>query len=263
MSRHVPFRRLHNFRDAGGHRTSDGRTVRLRTLWRSDSLGKLSADPPGSADPDGDWQRFLSLGVRTVIDLRYPREVEEKGRVPAHPSLTYLNLSVEHRPYDQEAQGPEVEIGPYLAERFLEVAEDGVGELRTLLTTLRTGEGPFVVHCAAGKDRTGLVTALVLALLDVPEDRIVDDFARTGLATGRLLADWRAEHPGREPCWPGYGRAPGEVMARFLAGLSRRYGSARGYAEQRLGVTEEHRAALRSRFLEPVQLVAGAGPKAP
>ncbi|MEU6640668.1 MULTISPECIES: tyrosine-protein phosphatase [Streptomyces] len=73
VERHIGFARLHNFRDLGGYRTVDGRTVAWRKVYRADSLGKLRG---------ADWERFLGLGVRTVVDLRYPREIEAKGRVP-------------------------------------------------------------------------------------------------------------------------------------------------------------------------------------
>ncbi|MET9319432.1 tyrosine-protein phosphatase [Streptomyces sp. NPDC003038] len=244
MNRHIAFERLHNFRDLGGYTTRDGRAVRWGRLYRSDSLGKLRG---------GDWERFLGLGLRTVIDLRYPWEIDAKGRVPEHPSLAYHNLSVEHRPYDQAGLGPEVDTGPFLAARYGEVAHDGVEELRRALEVIAGRNGPAVFHCASGKDRTGLLAALVLNLLGVPEQDIVEDFALTGLATERLLADWRAEHPGQVPVWPGYGRAPAEVMRLFLADLRQAYGSVRGYATDVLGVDDGMVAALRENLLEPVR----------
>ncbi|MEV5240051.1 tyrosine-protein phosphatase [Streptomyces cinnamoneus] len=243
MNRHLSFERLHNFRDLGGYTTGDGRTVRWARLFRSDSLGKLRG---------ADWERFVALGVTTVIDLRYPWEIAAKGRVPEHPSLTYHNLSIEHRPYDQAALGADVETGPYLAERYMEVAHDGVGELRRALEVIASQDGPVVFHCASGKDRTGLLAALVLSLLDVPEKDVIEDFALTGLATERLVADWRAGHPGREPVWPGYGRAPADVMRLFLAALAERHGSVRGYATDLLGVDDALIGALRRNLLEAV-----------
>ncbi|MEE1754765.1 tyrosine-protein phosphatase [Streptomyces sp. SP18CS02] len=244
MNRCIPFERLHNFRDMGGYTTEDGgHVVRWGRLFRSDSLGKLRGE---------DWDRFLGLGIRTVIDLRYPWEIDGKGRVPEHPSFSYHNLSVEHRPYDQAALGPDVETGPYLAERYLEVAHDGAEELRRALEVLATGEGPAVFHCASGKDRTGLLAALVLVLVGVAEADAVEDFTLTGLATERLLADWEADHGGRRPAWPGYGQAPAEVMRLFLAGVAERHGSLRGYAADVLGVDDELVAALRTGLLEPV-----------
>ncbi|MFC9292855.1 tyrosine-protein phosphatase [Streptomyces sp. NPDC057011] len=242
MNRHISFERLHNFRDLGGYTTADGRAVRWGRLYRADSLGKLRGQ---------DWERFLELGVEAVIDLRYPWEIDAKGRVPEHPSLTYHNLSIEHRPYDQPSLGPEVETGPYLAERYMEVAHDGVAELRTALRVIAEQEGPVAFHCASGKDRTGLLAALVLALLGVPEEVIVEDFALTGLATERLVADWRADHPERGTIWPGTGRAPAEVMVLFLAALAEKHGSVRDYAAELLGADEAFVEALRRRLLEP------------
>lgn len=244
MNRHISFERLHNFRDVGGYRAADGSTVRWGRLFRSDSLGKLRGE---------DWERFLELGVGAVIDLRYGWEIDAKGRVPEHPSLVHHHLSIEHRPYDQAALGPDIETGPYLAERYMEVAHDGVGELRTALELIAAQDSPVVFHCASGKDRTGLLAAVVLALLGVAEEVIVEDFALTGLATGRLLADWRADHPGREPRWPGYAQAPAEVMTLFLAALTREHGSVRAYAADLLGADEQLVAALRANLLEPAR----------
>ncbi|MFF3224006.1 tyrosine-protein phosphatase [Nocardia suismassiliense] len=241
MNRHVDFERLHNFRDLGGYRTANGQMVRWGRLFRADSLSKLR---------DQDWERFLELGITTVIDLRYPWEIDAKGRVPQHESLVYHNLSIEHRPYDQAALGPEIEVGPYLAERFLEVAADGVEELRQAIEVLANADGPAVFHCASGKDRTGLLAALVLNLLGVSDEQIIEDFARTELATDRLIADWRAAYPDKELTWPGYGRAPAEVMRLFLAALAAEYGSVRGYTTERLGVDDGVIAALRRSLLE-------------
>ncbi|MEU2261123.1 tyrosine-protein phosphatase [Streptomyces sp. NPDC019645] len=242
QSRHIPFERLHNFRDLGGYPTGDGRSVRWGRLYRSDSLAKLAGD---------DWERFLDLGIGTVVDLRYPWEIEARGRVPEDASFAYHNLSIEHRPYDQPSLGPEVEVGPFLAERYLEVADDGAAELRQALGVIAAADGPVVFHCASGKDRTGLLAALVLLLLGVSEADAVEDFALTERATGRLLADWRAAHGDREPTWPGYGRAPAEVMTLFLAALARRHGSVRDYAANALGVDEALTEALRERLLTP------------
>jgi protein-tyrosine phosphatase len=238
--RHVAFARLHNLRDVGGYAAADGRAVAYRRLYRSDSLGKLGPE---------DDAAFRALGVRTVIDLRYDWEIAAAGRVPAAYGLEYHNLCIEHRPYDQAALGPEVDATGYLAERYLEVAEDGVAELRAALEVVADRPGPVVVHCTSGKDRTGLVVAVVLGLLGVGEGHVVADFALTGLATERLRADWQAANPGRVP-WAAYGEAPPELMRLFLRGLDERYGSLRGYAYDAVGVTDDLVARLRDRLLE-------------
>ncbi|GGQ20967.1 hypothetical protein GCM10010266_50290 [Streptomyces griseomycini] len=126
MDRRIPFDAPHDFRDLGGRPTADGRRVRPGLLHRSDSLGKLSTDT-------ADWTRFLSPGIRTVVDLRHPWETGARGPVPEHPSFAYHNLSSEHRPYDPAALAAGVAPGPYLAERHTEVAEDGAKEIAAAL----------------------------------------------------------------------------------------------------------------------------------
>ncbi|MFG2995386.1 tyrosine-protein phosphatase [Streptomyces sp. NPDC048340] len=238
--RHVEFEYLHNFRDLGGYRAVDGRTVAWGTLYRADSLGKLRG---------ADWDRFLALGIRTVIDLRYPWEIEAKGRVPEAERFTYANHSIEHRPYDQAAIDPDVDPWRYLADRFAEVVEDGVVEIRETIELIASDAGPTVFHCTSGKDRTGLIAAFVLTLLGVPEEQILADFALTELATARLRADWEAANPDRTLGWPAYGRAPQTVLSLVLADLTARYGSPARYLTERVGITPGTTARLRARLL--------------
>ncbi|MFF3002901.1 tyrosine-protein phosphatase [Kitasatospora sp. NPDC057940] len=240
-TRQLTFERLHNFRDLGGLPAADGRSVRRGLLYRSDSLGKLTSP--------ADLDRLQALGVRTVIDLRYPWEIAAKGRVPDYEGLVYHNLSIEHRPYDQAEIDPDVDPWRYLADRFAEVAEDGVEEIREALEVIAAAEEPVVFHCASGKDRTGLIAALVLTLLGVTEDVIAADFALTELATPHLIAEWHAAHPGRTLRWPGYGRAPETVIRLALADLTARHGSVEAYATGALGLSPARAAALRSRLL--------------
>ncbi|MFF3333423.1 GNAT family N-acetyltransferase [Streptomyces sp. NPDC002888] len=249
MDRHIPFASLHNFRDLGGYRTADGgHRVRPGRLFRSDSLGQLGPGTP-------DWDRFLSLGIRTVLDLRHPWEADQRGRVPADDSFTYHNLSIEHRPYNQAAQTPDVDPGPYLAERYMEVAEDGTKEIRRaleLVAQAAESDEPLVFHCASGKDRTGQLAALVLGLLDIPEPAIIEDFTLTELATPALLADWRTRNGGRTPTWPGFARAPERVMRLYLESFRARYGSPEAYVSQTLGLNAKALSeTLRRHLLEP------------
>lgn len=246
MDRHIPFETLHNFRDLGGYPAADGLRVRPGRLFRADSLGKLRPDT-------ADWDRFLALGIGTVIDLRHPWEARDRGRIPEHDSFAYRNLSIEHRPYDQPSLTPDVEPGPYLSARFVEVAEDGTKELAAALELVAGAKEGLVFHCASGKDRTGQFAALVLGLLGVPDEVIVEDFTLTELATPALLADWRARNGGRSPAWPSFGRAPEAVMRLFLAALRERHGSLDAYVSQALGMdVEALKSALRARLLEPV-----------
>ncbi|MGW2253139.1 tyrosine-protein phosphatase [Kitasatospora sp. NPDC001660] len=242
-TRHIAFERLHNVRDLGGIPAADGRSVRRGLVYRSDSLAKLT-------EP-ADLDRFRELGIRTVIDLRYPWEIEAKGRVPALDGLAYHNLSIEHRPYDQAEIDPALDPWRYLADRFAEVAQDGVKEIRQVLDVITAAHEPLVFHCAAGKDRTGLIAALLLTLLGVHEDEIAADFALTELATPHFVAAWHAANPGRTLRWPGFGRAPETVIRLVLADLAALHGSVEGYLTGTLGVDRDQIDALRARLLTP------------
>ncbi|WP_069164793.1 tyrosine-protein phosphatase [Nocardia altamirensis] len=240
MQRHIEFERLHNFRDLGGYTAADGRTIAWGRLYRSDSLGKLRGS---------DWDRFLELGIRTVIDLRYPSEIASRGAVPEPERFTYANFSIEHRPYDQAAIDPAVDPWRYLADRFAEVASDGVEEIRQVFETVADSDGPTVFHCAAGKDRTGFIAAMVLSALDISEDQILTDFALTELATAQLIAEWKAANPNRELTWPGYGRAPAAVMRLVLEDLTATHESTSRYLTRNVGIDQKVLDRLRDQLL--------------
>ncbi|MFC3997588.1 tyrosine-protein phosphatase [Nocardiopsis sediminis] len=242
MTRHIAFEHLHNFRDLGGYRTLDGRTVRWGRLFRSDSLAKLQG---------ADWDRFLALGIGTVIDLRHPWEVERSGRVPHHPGLEYHNLSIEYRPYDQAGLDPDVDPARFLAERYAEAAHERGAEIGRVLEVIADAAGPVAFHCHSGKDRTGVIAMLVLTLAGVGADDVAADYALTGRATERLVAEWRASYPHLTLTWPAYGTAPAETMQRFTAELTARYGSVHAYAAGHLGAGGDLADRLRERLLHP------------
>ncbi len=241
QQRHVSFERLHNFRDFGGYPATEGRHVRWGQLYRADSLGKLAGS---------DLAQFTALGVHTVIDLRHSWEIDSGGRVPDATGLAYYNFSIEHRPYDQSKLSDVVDPVRFLADRYAEVASDGVAEIGQALRVIaEAGRAPLVIHCASGKDRTGMLAAIVLSLLGVGEEDIVADFGLTGLATERLIADWHAFYPGRELLWPHYGTAPPELMRVFLAELTATFGSVRRYVTSYLGVPDLVIADLAKLYL--------------
>lgn len=241
-TRHLPFDRLHNLRDLGGYAAVDGRSVAWGRLYRADSLAKLAG---------ADWDRFLALGIRSVIDLRHPWEIDATGRVPESDRFSYINVSIEHRPYDQAEIDPGIDPWRFLADRYAEVATDGVVEIRQAIEMIATGGAPVMFHCSSGKDRTGLLAALVLTLLGVDEADIVADFALTDRAADRQVADWRAAHPDRALHWPAYGRAPAAVMQLALADLAREHGSVRRYLDRHMGIPDHIVTSLRHRYLTP------------
>ena len=253
LDRQVPLQTCVNFRDLGGYRTATGGGVRRRRLFRSDSLHQLS---------DADLEVARGLGLRTVIDLRSHSELEQVGAYPVarHPvDLRHLPVFASRQQMERLLEGWTPDAPPGLL--YLSMAELGPSSIAETLRLLSRPETyPAVFHCTAGKDRTGIVAALVLGLLGVPEEEILDDYALSQQALGGIR---RTEAMVSAVTNIDFDRLPREVrgadratMAGFLALLDRRYGSVRGYVAS-LGVGEDVVAALAA------QLVEGEPPAGP
>ncbi|HTZ92311.1 MAG TPA: tyrosine-protein phosphatase [Streptosporangiaceae bacterium] len=162
----APGRRLElagvlNLRDLGNYPVADGRSVRWRTLLRSDALHQLDAD--GLAVLAG-------LGLRTVLDLRTPFEADG-----APSMLDGLAVRREHLPImPNDLQALPLELDAIYRYMVEERAAAVAGAIKVLCATDAL---PALVHCSAGKDRTGIVIALVLAVLGVPDEVIAADYA--------------------------------------------------------------------------------------
>lgn len=250
LDRLIPLHNVHNFRDLGGYPTADGRRTRWRTLFRSDSLSHLEG--PDLAVAQG-------LDLHTVIDLRTAVETEKWGRFPlaAYP-VDYHNLTLMDVLWDPD-EAPLVDGGPevatFLHRRYMEMLDSGGANLGLAVRILaRPGARPAVFHCAAGKDRTGVLAALVLSTLGVADDVVVADYALSGAALGRLftwaernrpevlasLKEAPAAHLAAEP----------DALAAVLTSVRKDYGSARGFLTS-VGVPDTTFAALETALLEP------------
>ncbi len=222
-----------NFRDLGGYRTRDGRQVRWRHLFRADGLNRLSG---------ADRATLVELGVTTVIDLRTALEATEHGRFPVElVPVRYLDLpltdvlpSAEELPSWREAS--------FVSSRYVQMVTAGGPALSRALDALGTeGSLPAVFHCSAGKDRTGVLAALVLAFLGVPDETIVEDYVLSAAAMERLLERLKAEYPDSVEevvrFAPSILHVMPETMEEFLTTVRSEFG---GYAalERSLGVGE-------------------------
>jgi protein tyrosine/serine phosphatase len=242
MVRDYPFSRVFNFRDVGGLIGSDGRTVKWRTLFRSDSLHGLT---------EQDREAFCALGVRTVLDLRRPQEVEQDGRVPDWDGLSWRHIHPDHREWTETPLQEGEELGRYLADRYLDLAEEGVAGLTAAVSLIaEKRNAPLVVHCLAGKDRTGVVCALTLSLLGVSDVDIATDYALSTQGLERWHAWLRTERPDAIKEIPPAYRSPAEAMLLFLQDLRGQYGSVQGYLTGGGGLDPARIEALRAHLLD-------------
>lgn len=233
MERAIPFARVYNFRDLGGYPTEDGRTVTWRRLFRSDDLSRLVLD---------DAEQFAALGIRTVVDLRRPTEIAQLGRVPEFTGVDYRPAHLIFPPWKAEDYVDLPGRISYLTARYQEMAIAGSDAIGSALRLIADADAaPLVVHCFVGTDRTGIVSALTLALLGVPDATVAADYALSEAAAPALQA---AHNVGPFP----FPTAPAEAMRRFLAALRAEHGSVEAYAKS-VGVTDDHIAAMRSHLL--------------
>ena len=239
--RGVKFARVFNFRDLGGYPTVDGRSVRWGRLFRADDLSRLG---------DDDRERFDALGIRTVVDLRRPHEVDEDGRFPPFDGVTYEHVHLVHRPWPLAEFADTDERVAYVVDRYRELrdeATDGLG--RALRLIADPDAAPLVFHCIAGKDRTGVVSALTLSLLGVDDEVIAEDYELSEAAEPLVWAYRETVDPDlRGRRWVHITVSPRQAMVGFLAELRAGFGSVAGYAES-IGVTADHLAAMRAHLL--------------
>jgi protein-tyrosine phosphatase len=159
---------LRNLRDLGGHPTTDGQRTRWRSLLRADDLMQLS--PQGIA-------ALAEYGVETIIDLRWAEEAARyPNPVPASlPQVRYQRISLLTISEDEWRLRS---ADPAKEQWKCAVLERVAPELRQVLSAIAAAPaGPLLFHCVAGKDRTGLIAALLLTLADVEPAAIAADYA--------------------------------------------------------------------------------------
>ncbi len=218
-TRNLEFEGCVNFRDLGGYRTSDGRTVAWRRLFRADGLNKLTP---------ADKAQLIDLGLSTVIDLRTLDEAEQRGSFPVDDvPVRYVALPLtDVLPATEEL--PDWKEAAYVATRYGAMVSEGGPVLTTAIDVLgSSGALPAIVHCSAGKDRTGVLSALILAFLGVPDETIIEDYALSALAMERLLERLKAEYPEAvdqvEKFAPAILHVVPETMEQFLASIRLEY----------------------------------------
>lgn len=230
-ARHLPLDGTRNVRDVGGYRAGPDRAMRWRTLLRSDELTGL---------PEHARQQLLLLGLRQVIDLRWPDELDRAPNAFRNvPGVRYRSV-----PLLEDDPTPHAGLGGM----YLHVLDVRAPQLAAVARALLDDDGlPAVIGCAAGKDRTGVTVALLLDLCGVPARLIVEDYAASARHFAQPVshvdrADWR--HP------PLAVDSPPELMAAALAHLDAEHGGARALLH-RQGLSNAELDRLVERLTEP------------
>lgn len=251
--RKLPITGTDNFRDIGGYATEDDRAVRWGLLYRSNNLADLSAD---------DLRYLNQLGVKLVCDFRSDIErARDPNKPPETASTEELTIQVEGVDPNQMQErirtgvrGDQLELIMLNAYRaFVTHHSD---QFATMFERILHEENlPTIVHCTAGKDRTGFASAMVLSALGVPQKTIYEDY----MATNRYRGDYNRWIKRLVPIYSFF-RTSGEDLNPLLDAqrpyleasfdtIEAHYGSVDNYLETRLGVDAGEREHLRQIFL--------------
>jgi protein-tyrosine phosphatase len=229
------FADLLNVRDLGGHPTVDGALTRSGSLLRADDLAQLS--------PQG-LQALADYGLQTVLDLRWPQEIAAAPSPVAGRLAQVRYLRVSLLTEDPAEWGA---LGGYCAKEQWKctVLERLQPQLRTALAAIAgAGPGPLLFHCVAGKDRTGVIAALLLALAGVLPQRIAADYAAS---SANLRDAYLRRHPDEDPAVIIEAvRCPPQAVYNMLDYLERA-GGIRTYLGA-IGLTDSEIGSLRARL---------------
>jgi hypothetical protein len=243
--RHHPFEGCFNFRDVGGYPAADGRRVGWGRYYRAGRQDRMT---------EADLARVRELGIRTQIDLRRPDEVAEQGRGPLEDmGAAYHNIAV-------IPQGGTHQLSRLVGDsgisgrRYLGYLEFGPDSWLAMFELFAAADNtPIVIHCTAGKDRTGVSTAFLLSVLGVDRALIEADYALTNRDVPRQVefieqTTGLPEGMDRDTLLHLAG-VPETAIGEFLDGLDARWGGPIDYLRS-IGVSDATLAAVREAFLE-------------
>ncbi len=235
-----------NFRDLGGLPTADGRRTRSGVLYRSGGFEDIT---------DRGIDTARKLGVRTVIDLRSTEDFDPRNRLQ-DAGVTVVNIPIVREGSPTDPRRPMRPDGTADMARVYRMLVDksatAIGRLFDLVVD--DGTTPAVIHCASGKDRTGVIAALLLGAVGVTRAPIVEDFVQSAPVRDELVA-----YLSRRPAYaevvhqfpPGTLDAEPRFIEDFLDELARETGGVIGWLTGPAGVSDTTMSRLERLFLEP------------
>lgn len=243
-----------NFRDLGGYKTADGRRMRTGLIYRSGALSGLS--PAG-------LEQLGKLGIKLVCDLRSNEEkVDAPDKLPADPTPEYLHLPLLAADNRRERISAlffnRSKFASMMPDMYTRIIIDGNAHLYgDILRRIANPDNlPTIIHCTAGKDRTGVAAMLILSLLGVPEDVILADYSLSNIYYNSFIEF--GQHAIKSIGWTGL--TAEDIQPLFISNPStlkaaidhihRKYGSVENYLRSAAGVNNELQAKIKTNLLE-------------
>jgi protein-tyrosine phosphatase len=221
--RHLAWDACMNIRDVGGYPTTDGRETRWRALVRADNLCRLTREGQAA---------LIAYGVRTIIDLRSANELESEPHpfgAKANGSITYRHLPLLDSA--DEALSEAMKAAGTAAKNLLVWYRMCRPQLARIVEGVaEADQGGLLIHCHAGKDRTGFVVAMLLALAGVTPQSIADDYALSDTYLQPMFEDIlaKADAEKREQIADSMA-SRADAMLTLLSSIEREHGGVRGY----------------------------------
>jgi protein-tyrosine phosphatase len=235
-----------NVRDLGGLPVETGGRTRTGTIVRSDNVRSLT---------DMGWRSLAEHGVTRIVDLRWPEELAEDA--PRDVDIEVVHVSVLGESYDHEyvaeldahLEGVD-DVADHYAWSYVDFLERFRDRFGRAFAAIADADGTVVVHCMGGKDRTGLVAAILLRLAGVDLATIGSDYALSAANLAPRSAEWveASTDDAQRATRQRLSETPAEGMVRTLAELERRYGGVAAYL-QAAGLSDAQVERLRDRLV--------------
>lgn len=244
-----------NFRDIGGYETVDGRALRWGQIYRAGVLSQLTP---------ADQQYLGQLGIRLVCDLRTASEVQKRpDKLPANPDCQWQHLPIENLERSARLRGlvavlfDRSRLDNLMDEGYTRVIVDENAPLigRALRLMAEPTNRPLVIHCSAGKDRTAVVTALLLHILGVPQETILADYTLSNLHYDKFRAGIQQDLHRLKRWGVTVDHLQAVILVKAtrlektLAHIVQTYGSITNYLVEQAGVNHQMMRQLRANLL--------------
>jgi len=253
-NRNISFKKVVNFRDIGGLITSEGKTVKWGKIFRSDNLSTLK---------DKEFEKFKALHIKTVYDLRTPSEIAPKqDNLP--DNVNYIPFPIINDNGDLLSKMKSKVINGEISEQqsnemMLDLYKTSVTDntlLKELIHKIINSDEPILYHCSAGKDRTGVVTALLLSILKVDRETIIEEYMLSNFYRNQKIKSMLGKAKMATIIKP---HLQTKVIENFMCVdrdyinavfevIDTKYGGTDNFIANQLGITEQERSIIISKL---------------